>query len=128
MPSQTFMIDIDANCRGLFQHQGILANKIINGPRRISMCGIFALVNGPVLMLHICSPFPVFAISVDLGHISATPEPMVWSIGMNRNPSIGYISADGTTEQRSPYWASKFTTIQDAVCAHSTLAYSGSLM
>ena len=62
-----------------------------------------------------CRPFPVFAISADLGSITATDEPVVWALGMTRDPVVNYTGADGSPQPRSPYWASQFSDPLDAV-------------
>lgn len=61
------------------------------------------------------SPYPVFAISVDLGTIAATTEPLVWTMGMTRDPAVTYTGASGAPQPRSPYWASQFNQPLDAV-------------
>lgn len=76
------------------------------------------------LNVHYCaprSPFPVFAISANLGTIAATAAPLVWMMGMTREPAITYTGASGTPQSRSPYWASQFNEPLDAVRPRSTL-------
>lgn len=66
--------------------------------------------------------FPSFAFSIDLGTISATKSPVVWALGLTRDPAVGY-TINGTIQNRSPYWASSFNDASDAVSAHSTRYY-----
>lgn len=62
------------------------------------------------------SPFDAFAISLDLGSIERTSEPIVWTIGMLRDPSINLKTASGSSELRSSYYWSNFSKIEDIVC------------
>ena len=62
-------------------------------------------------------PFTVYAISKDLGAVDGTPtDPVVWAIGMLRDPVVQFATATGAVEQRLPYWRSKFSQDQDIVC------------
>ena len=70
-----------------------------------------------VLTWCLCSPFTVYAISNDLGAVGGTPtDPVVWAIGMLRDPVVQFSTATGAVEQRVPYWRSKFSLYQDIVC------------
>ncbi|KAJ3530917.1 hypothetical protein NM688_g7646 [Phlebia brevispora] len=94
--NQSSRTDTDANCRGQFQASGTLtATSSFTGPTPIQ------------------TPFPVFAIATDLGTISATTDPVVWGVGLTRDPAIAYIGEDGTEQQRSPYWRSQFGPLSD---------------
>ncbi len=110
------MADTDSNCRSRFSTSGTLTN-IINSDFRaiqeqvVQPCSLSLTNLG--FVLH--STFNVFAISVDLGNIVSTSEPVVWGIGMTRDPAVAYTAADGTGELRSPYWRSQFDNVQDAV-------------
>ena len=55
------------------------------------------------------SPFNVFAISMDLGTITATTDPVVWAVGMVRDPAVQAVTASGGQEIRSPYWRTSGT-------------------
>ncbi|KLO07475.1 hypothetical protein SCHPADRAFT_881683 [Schizopora paradoxa] len=61
------------------------------------------------------NPFDAFAFAVDLGAIQNTSEPIVWTIGMLRDPSINLTTASGTTQLRSSYYWSNFSTIPDII-------------
>lgn len=107
------MADTDANCRTQFQTTGALMNAINTGP---SIINKYVSENFAWTRIHfLCRPFEVLAISVDLGSITATSDPVVWAVGMTRDPAIGYMTSTGTYQQRSPYWASRYSTPQDAV-------------
>lgn len=56
----------------------------------------------------------MFAISVDLGIISSTAEPVVWAVGLTRDPALQYFRAN-QTEERGAYWISRFGSAQAAV-------------
>ncbi|KAI0793187.1 hypothetical protein C8Q75DRAFT_749208 [Abortiporus biennis] len=61
----------------------------------------------------IANPFPVFGLSIDLGTITQTASPVVWALGVVRNPSIQYTTPDNQVQNRSPYFASRgFNTDQ----------------
>lgn len=85
-PQMTYMADSDANCRGQFSSAGNLKNTVNTGPKVIS------------------DHFNVFAISMDLGTVTATTQPVVWAVGMLRDPAIQAITSVGATEMRSPLW------------------------
>ncbi|KAF4598088.1 hypothetical protein EYR38_006482 [Pleurotus pulmonarius] len=57
---------------------------------------------------------PVLGISIDWGNITSTPEAAVWSLGMYRNPSMQYLTSDGSFQQRSPYFMSIISKPLDA--------------
>ncbi|KAJ3525254.1 hypothetical protein NM688_g8429 [Phlebia brevispora] len=97
-PNQSSRTDTDANCRGQFQTSGAV--------------NVASPETGPA---PIQQPFPVFAIAADLGTISATTDPVVWGVGLTRDPAVAYIAGDGSEQQRSPYWRSQFDTPIDAV-------------
>ncbi|EKM54239.1 uncharacterized protein PHACADRAFT_257947, partial [Phanerochaete carnosa HHB-10118-sp] len=82
----TYMVDSGANCRGQFSSAGSLKNTVTSGPASIS------------------NPFPVFAISMDLGNVTTTTDAVVWAVGMLRDPAIQAVTASGAPEMRSPYW------------------------
>lgn len=51
---------------------------------------------------------PVFAISVDLGKIQSTTSPVTWAVGYVRDPSIAYTAPDGTMQDLSPYYTTRY--------------------
>jgi hypothetical protein len=58
----------------------------------------------------------VFAISFDLDEVATTPtDPVVWAVGVLRDPAIQVVAAEGAPEQWNPYWRSVYGTPQDAV-------------
>ncbi|CAL1714539.1 unnamed protein product [Somion occarium] len=59
----------------------------------------------------------VYAFSTDLSDISQTSEPVVWCLGIVRNPTITYTDPSGRLQLRSPYFASQYSTISDVVDA-----------
>ncbi|KAI0958924.1 hypothetical protein AcV7_004605 [Taiwanofungus camphoratus] len=68
----------------------------------------------------ISNDFPVFAISVDLGTITSTQSPVVWSVGYVRDPVIQYTSSTGETQPLSPYYVTQYQNIQDAINAFAS--------
>ncbi|KLO15790.1 hypothetical protein SCHPADRAFT_938386 [Schizopora paradoxa] len=56
-------------------------------------------------------PFDAYALTIDLGVIEMTSEPIVFTVGMLRDPSINLTTASGTNQLRSSYYWSNFSTI-----------------
>ena len=56
----------------------------------------------------------VIAMSLDLGSITAMSDPVIWVFGYVRNPSIDYVTANGTSALR-PYYALQYSNVQDLV-------------
>jgi hypothetical protein len=76
------------------------------------------LVTAPTLVeyLNLRRPFYVYAIAKDLGLVGTSfTSPTVWAVGMLRDPSVAYLTPDGTIEKRRPYWTLLYNTPQDAV-------------
>ncbi|KAF8883867.1 hypothetical protein BD779DRAFT_1472365 [Infundibulicybe gibba] len=65
----------------------------------------------------ISDDWPIFAFSVDLGNITEISTPVVWALGVVRNPTIRYASGDGTTQLRSSFFWTQYSTIGDAIGA-----------
>ncbi|KLO15801.1 hypothetical protein SCHPADRAFT_243997 [Schizopora paradoxa] len=61
------------------------------------------------------NPFDAFAISVDLGSIQSTSDPIMWIVGMIRDPSINRTTASGASQLRSSYYWSNFSSIPDII-------------
>ncbi|KAI0341899.1 hypothetical protein BDW22DRAFT_1484797 [Trametopsis cervina] len=102
-PAVTRMADTDATCRNQFASSGNLTNGEKSGPDIIN------------------NPFDVFAIAQDLGIISGSfTSPVVWAVGMLRDPAIMYIKPDGTTQQRDPFWKSVHPTQREAATTFLT--------
>ncbi|KAI0759822.1 DUF1793-domain-containing protein [Trametes elegans] len=97
---------IATNPRDVFHDKGTLENSASNA---------FASI-APV--------FTVFGIAVDLGQIQSTSEPVTWTIGYVRNPSITYTAADGSVQELSPYFVSKYGADIGAAIDDITAAYS----
>ncbi|KAI8993903.1 DUF1793-domain-containing protein [Trametes punicea] len=88
----TWQIDRDTTSRRQFHDHGNLTNTFTTAFASIS----------PV--------FTVFAIAVDLGEIQSTSAPVTWAVGYVRNPTIKYTTADGITENLSPYFVTQYGT------------------
>ncbi|KAF8874083.1 hypothetical protein BD779DRAFT_1451181 [Infundibulicybe gibba] len=61
--------------------------------------------------------WPVFAFSVDLGDITEISTPVVWALGIVRDPTIRYDPGDGSTQLRSSFFWTQYSTIGDAIRA-----------
>ncbi|KAI0370619.1 DUF1793-domain-containing protein [Pilatotrama ljubarskyi] len=94
-PGISWQIDRDLTAREQFHDLGVLPNTASTA---------FATIQ-PV--------FTVFAIAVDLGRIRSTSAPVTWAVGYVRNPSIAYTGPDGTTQQLSPYFVTKYGNNMD---------------
>lgn len=57
----------------------------------------------------------MFALSMDLGQITATSAPVVWSLGVVRDVAVNYTTGSGKSESRVPYFKSQYHDIQSAV-------------
>ncbi|KLO07713.1 DUF1793-domain-containing protein [Schizopora paradoxa] len=57
----------------------------------------------------------VRGISVDLGQVIQTTSPMVFAIGVVRDPSIQFVSLSSEAQLRSSYYRMNFTTSSDVV-------------
>ncbi len=53
----------------------------------------------------------MFAIAVDLGSIQSTSSPVTWAIGYVRDPVVQYKTSSGATEDRRPYWTTRYSDI-----------------
>ena len=69
----------------------------------------------------VSSDWPVFALSHDLGVVSSATDPVIYSVGHARDPAISYIIANDALQDRSIYFLSEFSTVDDAV---STVPHS----
>ncbi|CAL1700859.1 unnamed protein product [Somion occarium] len=59
--------------------------------------------------------FPVFGLAHDLGTIASPSSPVVFSVGHVRDPAIQYIIANGALQERSVFFWTQFSTVQDAI-------------
>lgn len=66
-----------------------------------------------MVLTNLDSPPMTYAISRDLSTVTAPTSPVIWAIGMLRDPVVQFTTASGATERRIPYWRSKFTQNQD---------------
>ena len=82
----TYQIAEDALSRGNFSRNGVLNGQQDSNPRAIN------------------DLFAVFAISRDLGNITATQAPVVWTVGYTTDPAINY-----TDLSRSLYYKTQYS-------------------
>ena len=61
------------------------------------------------------SPFDVVSLSQDLGVISSQSDPVVFAIGVVRDPVIKFVNQNIQDEDRSAYYWSSFSSIHDVV-------------
>ncbi|KAK7675982.1 hypothetical protein QCA50_021058 [Cerrena zonata] len=65
------------------------------------------------------NPYPVFTVVQDLGNISATTSPVVFAIGVYRNPSILLTTTTSTgktqAQTRAPLFAASLSSISDVM-------------
>ncbi|KAL5508744.1 hypothetical protein ACEPAG_4723 [Sanghuangporus baumii] len=60
-------------------------------------------------------PFNILSLSVDLGSVSSTSEPIAFALGVVRDPVIQYTNRLAQIEERSAYYWSQFANIQDVI-------------
>lgn len=61
------------------------------------------------------SPQDFFALAVDLGDITSTETPIVWSLGVVRNATTTYTTGSGNPQIRYPYFLSQWASIPEAI-------------
>ncbi|KAJ7781099.1 hypothetical protein B0H16DRAFT_1710344 [Mycena metata] len=88
----TFQTGADVTVRAQFINNGKLANTLDTAFRAIE------------------DNWPVFAFAHDLGTITTATTPVVFSVGMIRDPALEYIVAGGGTQSRNLLFMSEFTT------------------
>ena len=116
------MADQYATCRGQFSNVGKLSDASNSGPKVISEC-VRSSQHTWLIPHTIQSSFNVFAISVDLGNVTAaTTDPVVWAVGMLRDPAIQSVTVAGAPDVRSPYWRTEGVA-QDLVLLSSQISY-----
>lgn len=93
----TYATCSDQACRGMFATEGKL-----DGSQDIN----FREVN---------NKWPVMALSVALGSITSTQQPLVFVLGHSRDPVVEYHRTNGTPEPRSLFFHTLFDKIEDAV-------------
>ena len=76
-----------------------------------SNCAIF------ILMRALYSPFDTLGISVDIGIIQpgTQSDPVVYTIGVVRDPVIQYKNGNNQLEERNAYYWANFSTVDDVV-------------
>ncbi|KAI0645914.1 hypothetical protein C8Q79DRAFT_1053364 [Trametes meyenii] len=89
-PNQTWQIDHDDTVRNQFMSQGRLTNTSSTN---------FATIS---------PTYSVYAISVDLGQIQSTSNPVTWAIGYVRDPTISFAASDGSMQELGPYFTTEY--------------------
>ncbi|KLO10459.1 DUF1793-domain-containing protein [Schizopora paradoxa] len=59
------------------------------------------------------NPFNVWGISADLGQVINTTSPVVWAVGVMRDPAIQFTMLSGDVQLRNSYYRMNFTTAHD---------------
>ncbi|KIP02118.1 hypothetical protein PHLGIDRAFT_112413 [Phlebiopsis gigantea 11061_1 CR5-6] len=93
----TFQTGQDVVVRAQFINNGVLANTKDTTFRAVE------------------NDWPVFAFAHDLGTVSGSSAPVVFAVGHVRDPAIEYIVAGGTTQNRSSFFWSQFSTVSAAI-------------
>ncbi|KAJ3480136.1 hypothetical protein NLI96_g8556 [Meripilus lineatus] len=57
----------------------------------------------------------VFSMAYDVGSITTTSSPIVWTLGIVRNPVLSYYIDSRQSQLRYPYYASQYTKIGDII-------------
>ncbi|KAJ3478653.1 hypothetical protein NLI96_g9611 [Meripilus lineatus] len=96
-PKSSARINIDNVCRSQFVQTGSLSGSDSVPPGIIS------------------EPFQVFSFAMDLGNITGTSTPIVWSLGVVRNVTI-YSNVEAENRQmRYPYYVTRWSNVLDAL-------------
>ncbi|OCH88863.1 DUF1793-domain-containing protein [Obba rivulosa] len=95
----SYQTGLDEDCRGQFQNNSVLTNKQDTN---------FGNITGS-------SNSPVFAFAMDLGSISSTSAPVVWTLGYVRDPAIQYVTSSGQVQLRSPYFVTQYSSMADVI-------------
>lgn len=66
-------------------------------------------------MFYFLRHFDVFGMSVDLGNVTSKTDPLVWAIGVIRDPSIQLTKLSGEVQLLSSYYRVNFTSGNDMV-------------
>ncbi|KAI5122587.1 hypothetical protein M0805_004803 [Coniferiporia weirii] len=93
----TYQTGQDIVVRGQFINNGVLENTEDTNFRAVS------------------DDWPVFAFAEDLGDISSSSSPVVFSVGHFRDPAVEYIVANDQTELRSLYFLTEYGSATDAI-------------
>lgn len=68
-----------------------------------------------IIHMHNGSEQPALALSVDFGTVTVLNDPPTWAIGLIRDPVVNYTKPDGSTQSRSPYFRTRYSTDEEAV-------------
>ncbi|KAF7783408.1 hypothetical protein Agabi119p4_1432 [Agaricus bisporus var. burnettii] len=98
-PGLTWQTGADTVCRAGFAKNGSLTNAKDIHVRPVN------------------SNWPVFSFAIDLGLItpSAQPEPVVWALGLVRDPLVNYATEPGSFQLRTGYYWSAYHSIDDVI-------------
>ncbi|KAG8808169.1 hypothetical protein FRC17_004075 [Serendipita sp. 399] len=94
----TYRSGVDVEVRESFVANGTLDNTLDTNFRAVN------------------DKWPVFAFAKDMGSItSTTSAPVVFSIGHVRDPAVRYIIEGGSTQDRSAYYWSVYSSVSDMI-------------
>ena len=99
------------------------------GYTRIEKCQAHRVRNEQIhlarVLHHILLQPRLNELSVDLGSISSTGSPVVWALGLIRDPVIQTVDADNNTVPRRAYYWSNDTDLTDIDIVRHCVHYSG---
>lgn len=98
--SATYQTGADVDVRAQFISNGVLKNTQDTGFRAIN------------------NNWPVFGFAKDLGSVTGATDPVVFSVGLIRDPAVQYIVANNGRQDRSLYFWSKYNSAGDVVCSN----------
>ena len=97
----TYQTAPENESRGNFTLNGVLNNQQDTKPRAIT------------------DHYPIFAISRDLGTVSATQAPVVWAVGYTTDPAISYTDLSGAPPiSRRPYYQTQYSNDEALASTH----------
>lgn len=95
--SATYQTGQDTVVRGQFISNGKLANTLDTSFRAVQ------------------DDWPVFGFAKDLGTVTTATTPVVFSVGLVRDPAVEYIVANNAYQARSLYFWSSYSSVAAAV-------------
>ena len=101
----------------VFQRNGISWQISSADPQRVAAANQSTLSNTADSSFHpVGDPFDVLGIMVDVGSVSSTPtDPLVYTIGVVRDPVVQYTNSKVQLETRSSYFWGTYSNVHDLV-------------
>lgn len=101
----------------LLQRNGISWQISSSDPQRTAAANETTLTDSAESTFHaVGDPFDVLGIMVDVGSVSSTPtDPLVYAVGVVRDPVVQYMNKQVQLETRSSYFWGTYSNVHDLV-------------